>query len=254
MRLDRIVACGALFALASACAGDGGATRPDDDVQPTPTPSGDILTAAEAGALFNDAVGLALAGAPGATVTHGEDAVILGGTVILGGGTVSFDTLSLATKPFAPSGAATVESEGHTAALAFTGSVDGTAVVDGAAAGSVTAEFPMTAEFASGAADWAMDFALSPGSSFANPCPNLTLTDNGGGSFTIDGDCAIGGATVDFDMVTVDLANMAITGSIALDDGNGNTALIEFNGATFDVTVNGTLVVDDEPIFAFLGP
>ena len=251
MKIRRAVGCALL--VASAACSDASDSKSPAEPGPNPTPD-QILTAAEASALFNDAVLLALKGAPGVTVSRGNDTVMLDGALTLGAGDVSFDALTLETQPFSPAGNATVVSEGHTAALAFSGSVNGTLSIDGAAAGAAVAEFPMTAEFAQGAADWAMHIALNPGQSFADPCPNLAFTDNGNGSFTIDGDCAAGVATVDFDMVTIDVANMAITGKIALDDGNGNTALIEFNGATFDVTVNGSLVVDDEPIFAFLGP
>ena len=253
MKLHRILCAASLFLLATACAADDGAPPDAQDPGPQPSPS-DALSAAQAEAAFNEAVLLALGGAPGVTVTRTDEVVELEGTVILGAGEVTFDGLSLAKRPFAPIGWATLASAGQTAELGFTGSLQGSFVLDGEAAGNVTAAFPMTGEFTEAAADWAIDQALAPGTGFANPCPNLTVTDNGNGSFTIDGDCAAGGATIEFDMVTIDVANMAVNGTITLSDGNGNSALIEFAGATFDVTVNGTLVLDDQPIFGILGP
>lgn len=249
MSSHRVVIAGILSSFLAACGGPGVDHEGPSPDPAHPTPDDGVLAVAEAEALFNDAVGLALAGAPGVTITRTPQSVRLDGTVVLGAGDVSFDALVLAKKPFSPSGAAAVASEDHLASLSFTGSVTGTATIDGAPAGSVTADFPMTAEFAEAAADWALHAVLLSGSSFQSPCPNLTVTDNGDGSFTLDGDCAAGGATIDFDMVTVDLVNLTIEGTITLDDGNNNTAVIDFDGDTFDLTVNGTLVLDDEPVF-----
>src|SRR5688500_10840025 len=107
----------ALLTLVAACAGDSGGRSPDPaNPEPTPTPSVDTFTAAEAEALFNEGVLLALAGAPGVTVARANDVVTLTGTVVLGGGDVSFAELALDTRPFSPNGAASVEAGEHSAA------------------------------------------------------------------------------------------------------------------------------------------
>lgn len=250
MKTGRVIAACATLALSAAACGDTpdaatGASLP----APTPAPD-DALTAPEANALFDDAVALALAGAPGAAVSREDGVVTLDGTVVLGGGSVSFESLALATRPFAVTGGASIVSEDGVAVLAFANATTGTVTIDGVSTPGVAA-FPMTAEFAEGAAQWAVDTAIHPG--FASPCPNLAVTNGGNGTFTVDGDCSIGGvATVTIDMVTLDLMALSITGAITV-DAAGHTAEILFEGATLDITVDGNLVVDDQPIFAFLG-
>lgn len=202
------------------------------------------LDAQRAESLYNDAVKAALSGA--ISVVETDDRATLTGSVEIDGAVVTFTSLVLEKKPFAPSGAASIAQSSRSANVSFDGSLDGALTIDGTAAGTLHADFPMTDSFCEAAATWAIRRALQPG--FA---AGLTVTDNGNGSFTIDGTETVGGATIDFDMVTIDVTNMTITGTITLDDGNGNTASIVFNGTTADISINGQLVatIDLSQIF-----
>lgn len=247
----RVTVGSALFALVVGCAGNGGApagnpAAPGPDFDPEPA----ALSAAEAEAAFNEAVGASLAGLPGVTVVRTDERATITGTVELSGATVTFDGLVLHKRPFAPEGAVQIAGDGQTAAVTFARDLVAPIAIDGVAAGTVTAAFPLDAEFAQAAAAYAFQQLTNPG--FQSPCA-VTTTDNGAGAFTFDGTCTFGGATLDLDMVTIDFAVLppTVTGKILLDDGNGNTVEIQFNGTTLDVLVNGNIVVDDQVIFDF---
>ncbi len=211
-------ACGAPF--------DGGTSAPEE------------FDARHAEAAYNAAVLAALAGE--LSVIETDTRATLDGALTIDGASVTFQDLVLEKKPFSPSGTATIEKDGHVASVSFSGSLDGTLTFDGSAAGTLRAEFPMNDSFCEAAASWAIRRALyGQGAAFTS---GITVTDNGNGSFTIDGTETAGGATIDFDMVTIDVANLTITGTITLDDGNGNTAQIVFNGTTADISINGQLV------------
>lgn len=233
MRTIRIlVTFGSMLALAG-CGGGAGHDDPNGG-----NPGGSSIDAARAAAAYNAAIDAALAGAIAVDETAAQ--ATLAGSIEVDGVLVTFDDLVLEKRPYAVSGTATFEADGDTAAVAFSGGIVGALSIDGADAGTLRADFPGDADFARAEASWAMGMAFGgAGASFAN---GVTVTDNGDGTFTLDGTIDAGGILIDFDMVTIDPVNMTINGTISIDDGNGNTVVLAFNGTTVDVTVNGQLV------------
>lgn len=237
-RIETAAALLLLMTVATGCGGGGGTPA---GVDPTPTPSG--LTAGRASTLVNDGLVQKLSAATGATV-------ILDGAVSVDGATVTFDHLSVTKAPYSLSGGVSVIDGADGAQANFAGGVAGSLSIDGVPSGSVTAAFPMTSDFAQANAHWAIHTAMAGAghSTFAN---GITVTDNGNGTFTIDGTETCGPVTITIDMLTIDPVNMTINGKITIDDGNGNTAELDFNGTTVDILVNGQLVatVDLSQIF-----
>lgn len=235
--------------LAAGCGGGGAATSSGTG---GPNGNGSAPAAADAETALNDAINAALAGNAAATVTDSHSQATLDGTVTADGIAVSFSHLVLAKKPFSASGSVSFAAGDHTATLAFSDSVVGSYLVDGASSGEVHARIPMESSFVQATASYAMHEAwggFGGGAWFSgsngnggpgnNGACNVSVSDDGNGGVLLDGDCSLCGATISFDMVDINLMNGSITGTITIDDGNGNTAVLTFNGTTVDVNVNG---------------
>lgn len=237
--MKRLVGSAAVLflSLAAACASGGGGAG-TQATGATPTPQDESISTAQAETAFNDAVLAAFAPDSGVTVVETRDRATLDGTIAADGLQVTFANLVLAKRPFTANGAAAVANASHAIAIAFANSTTG--VLDGAG-GVIRAKIPMTNSFVQATAGWAMKQAWHPGSSFAaSPC-NVTIADDGAGGVLIDGSCTVSNATVTFTQLDINFSTgaLSITGTIDLDDGNGNTATLTFAGTTVDVVVNG---------------
>ena len=231
------------LSLAAACGGSGSSANTATETSPTPTPASDSApSAAQAETAFNDAVNAALKSGSGVSVQDASAQATLDGTLTADGIAFTFSNLVLAKKPFAATGTVSLTSGTHAATIAFAGSVNGDYAADGASAGTVHAKIPMENSFVQATASWALHQAwLHPAQATAagaGAC-NVTVTDDGNGGVVLDGSCDVCGATVTFTMLDINPTAMTINGTIMIDDGNGNTATLTFNGTTVDVMVNG---------------
>lgn len=238
---------GICVATLGACGGGGAGNPASSTPAPTPAP-GDVPTASQAENAVNDAIVAALDGGTAVTVTDNHSKATLDGTISADGVTLTFSHLDLAKKPFSANGSVTVDAGSHSASISFAQSTTGSYVVDGSSEGTVLAKIPMVNEFVQGTASWAIHEAFAPhamtmpsngGNGQGSGACNVTVTDDGNGGFVIDGSCTVCNATVTFTMFDFNPTAMTINGTIAIDDGNGDTATLTFNGTTVDVTVNG---------------
>ena len=242
-----MVAVLSVLSVLAACAGGSGSTgkRATD-----PIPSDSALTTAQAERAANDAILAAFAPGSGVSVVETRDQATLSGTIAADGVDVSFTNLVLAKRPFSATGTLALTNGSHAMSVAFSHSTAGDYSADGVSAGSIHALIPMTNSFVQATAGWAMHQAWHPTQSWlsmsnggggqgSGPC-NVSITDDGNGGILLDGSCTVCNATVTFTQLDITLAlPPTITGSIAIDDGNGNTALLVFSGTSVDVTVNG---------------
>ena len=211
----------------------------DNDENPNETPTPASLTAPLAAEHFNDAVIVALE-SDTAIALSTDEFVTLDGDVTLSDALVSFDGMQITKAPLSFTGDAVVTALGTSANISFSADVHGTVTIDGVQS-TLEGNFPLHEDFAMASAMFAMGPWLSIGFPAAQAdCSNLTVTDNGNGSVTLDGDCTVGNIVVDFDMVTIDPGPpLDIDGTITIDDGNGNEVVIDFNGTTATIFVNG---------------
>lgn len=214
-------------------------TNGSEGDNPNETPTPESLSAPVAAEHFGDAILVALE-SDTAIAVNNETFVMLDGDVTLSDATVSFDSLRVTKAPLSFQGNASVHAMGSIADITFASGTTGTVTIEGVDT-TFEGEMPLHEDFAMATAMYAMGPWLSIGvPASAASCSNLNVTDNGNGSVTLDGDCTVGNALVDFDMVTIDPGPpLTIDGTITIDDGNGNEVVLDFNGNTATIFVNG---------------